>query len=143
MSIPPYPAPVAPAIARPLAVSLGPVGPGTSDPLDALGCVIYVYHLVRPEFHYVNRAIETLSGCARSVLLRTPARWLEFVHEDDRARASAALRSVLKAQVVQTQYRFWRADGRWVMLEHTARLLNHPHGHFPHAVEGSIEEIRS
>jgi PAS domain S-box-containing protein len=69
---------------------------------------------------FVSPQVEQLLGVTAEELMADPARWLEFVHPDDRAQLVSDTEEQLRTSAqAQLEYRLVRADGevRWVLDE--------------------------
>jgi PAS domain S-box-containing protein len=66
---------------------------------------------------YVSPAYEKVWGRSCASLYQNPKEWLEAIHEDDRARARAAMADILTTGRFDLTYRIRRPDGsvRWVL----------------------------
>ena len=100
-------------------------GPGTSqdavfrDLVDSLHAVLWVAAPDCSSILYCSRAYEELWGRGTSELYANPGAWLDAVHPDDRALATAARERA--AEGYDVEYRVVRPDGEIAHVHDRAR----------------------
>jgi len=89
-----------------------------------------VWSLVVPtrQLLYVNAAAQRILGRPPEDFYRRPEAWLEMVHPEDRALATAPYHGGVAADTVQREYRVVRPDGEIRWLDSRLRLVRDAEG---------------
>ncbi len=107
---------------------------------ENLDAVLFLADLDAKRVLYISPAYQTLLGRSPVSLYERPTAWREVIHEDDRARADAAVGGLVADGACDEQLRIVRADGetRWVRLHVFPVPVSRPG---VHRVVGVVEDI--
>ncbi|MDN3625462.1 PAS domain S-box protein [Methylobacterium isbiliense] len=87
---------------------------------EAIDAVFYVADVVDNRLLYLSPAYEAIWQRPAADLLADPARFLDAVHPDDRARVAAQAPHRATSEAVETEYRIVRPDGAVRIIRHRA-----------------------
>ncbi|MET0744843.1 MAG: PAS domain-containing protein [Microvirga sp.] len=82
---------------------------------------------------YMSPAFEVVFGLPRDAFLQEKRRWLELVHEDDRARVADAFSRTALGDVSLDEFRIVRADGAVRRIRNTFFPIHDAHGQIQRA----------
>ena len=93
-------------------------------------------------FHlkFLSESVETLLGYSRSECLEFRDWWVRNLHPDDREAALGRQPDLLRDGVLDHEYRFRRADGEYLWIHDSQRLVRDPEGR-PSRIIGTWMDI--
>ena len=100
-------------------------------------CIGDVFYIAVPDtaaWSYASPAYEQIWGRPLSGLYAQPARWIDAVTAEDRAKVIAAREQLSRGEEYRIDYRIQRPDGTQRWIEDRCYLIREPSGKLKHAV---------